>query len=89
MTRAQASGASAALCRDVSSTGSGPASTSGPRDGAPHGVFPAGRQPDVVPAELFGQLFPDGVQMTGELLADLEQWARLTGKLAARGRAGS
>jgi hypothetical protein len=40
-------------------------------------------------AGLFGQLFPDGVQMTGELLADLEQWARLTGKLASRGRAAS
>jgi hypothetical protein len=36
-------------------------------------------------AEVFGQLFPSGVQMTGELLADLEQWARLTGKLASRG----
>jgi len=36
-------------------------------------------------AELFGQLFPSGVQMTRELLADLEQWARLTGKLAAHG----
>jgi hypothetical protein len=36
-------------------------------------------------AELFSQLFPSGVQMTGELLADLEQWARLTGKLAASG----
>jgi hypothetical protein len=36
-------------------------------------------------AELFGQLFPSGVQMTEELLADLEQWARLTGKLAAHG----
>jgi hypothetical protein len=36
-------------------------------------------------AELFSQLFPSGVQMTGELLADLEQWARLTSKLAAEG----
>ena len=36
-------------------------------------------------AELFDQLFPSGVQMTGELLADLEQWARLTSKLAAGG----
>jgi len=35
-------------------------------------------------AELFGQLFPAGVQMTAELLADLEQWARLTSKLAAQ-----
>jgi hypothetical protein len=37
-----------------------------------------------IPAELFSQLFPAGVQMTGELLADLEQWARLTSKLAAQ-----
>ena len=36
-------------------------------------------------AELFDQLFPSGVQMTGELLADLEQWARLISKLAADG----
>jgi hypothetical protein len=36
---------------------------------------------------LFSQLFPACVQMTGELLADLEQWARLTGKLAAQGDA--
>jgi hypothetical protein len=35
-------------------------------------------------AELFSQLFPSGVQMTGELLADLEQWARLTSKLASK-----
>jgi hypothetical protein len=35
-------------------------------------------------AELFSQLFPDGVQMIGELLADLEQWAWLN-QLAARG----
>jgi hypothetical protein len=34
-------------------------------------------------AELFDQLFPSGVQMTGELFADLEEWARLTSKLAA------
>jgi hypothetical protein len=34
-------------------------------------------------AELFSQLFPNGVQVTGELFADLEQWLRLTSKLAA------
>ena len=37
-------------------------------------------------AELFSQLFPSGVQMTAEPLADLEQWARLTSKLAAGDR---
>ena len=36
-------------------------------------------------AELFSQLFPTGVQMTGELLADLEHWTRLTSKLATHG----
>jgi hypothetical protein len=41
------------------------------------------REPSAVPAaQLFSQLFPSGVQMTGELLADLEQWAHLTSKLA-------
>jgi hypothetical protein len=34
-------------------------------------------------AGLFDQLFPSGVQMTGELFVDLEEWARLTSKLAA------
>ena len=36
-------------------------------------------------AGLFSELSPSGVQMTGELLAGLEQWARLTSKLAAEG----
>jgi hypothetical protein len=36
-------------------------------------------------AELFSQLFPSGVQMTGDLLTDLEQWAHLASKLAAEG----
>lgn len=31
--------------------------------------------------------FPSGVRLTAEVLADLEQWARLTGKLAAHGGA--
>lgn len=43
---------------------------------------PAPRRP--VSVALFAQLFPDGVQMTAEMLADLEQWARLTDKLVAR-----
>ena len=44
------------------------------------------RQPGCTSAaELFSQLFPDGVQMTGELFADLEQWVQLTSKLSARG----
>lgn len=47
---------------------------------------PARRPRRLSTAELFSQLFPAGVQMTGELLADLEQWARLTSKLAAQDR---
>jgi len=40
------------------------------------------RQPgQISTAALFSQLFPDGIQMTGELFADLEQWIRLTSKL--------
>lgn len=38
--------------------------------------------PPVAAAALFSQLFPDGVHMTGELLADLEQWTWLTGRLS-------
>ena len=98
VTRAQVSAASAALCRDgqFDRIRSGVYQWSGGQRAARR--LPGGRRPDRVPpappaarpgstsaAELFGQLFPSGVQMTGELLADLEQWARLTGKLAAHG----
>jgi hypothetical protein len=38
-------------------------------------------------ADLFGRLFPDGVQMTAELLADLERWTRLTERLVDRAHA--
>jgi hypothetical protein len=101
VTRAQVSAASAALCRDgqLDRIRSGVYQWSGgqraarrvPRarqaaDGLPSGP-PDARTGRVSAAELFGQLFPSGVQLTGELLADLEQWARLTGKLASRGGA--
>lgn len=47
---------------------------------------PPTRQPgDMSAAELFSQLFPHGIQMTGELFADLEQWVQLTSKLTAGG----
>ena len=50
----------------------------------PGPTAPAARQPGLISAtELFSQLFPDGVQMTGELFADLAQWLQLTSKLAA------
>ena len=98
VTRAQVSAASAALCRDGQldrirsgvyqwSAGQRAARlVPGPRraDSFPP-ESPAARPGRVSAAELFGQLFPSGVQMTAELLADLEQWARLTGKLAAHG----
>jgi len=98
VTRAQVSAASAALCRDGQldrirsgvyqwSAGQRAARlVPGPRraDSFPPGP-PAARPGRVSAAELFGQLFPSGVQMTAELLADLEQWAHLTGKLAGHG----
>jgi hypothetical protein len=58
----------------------------------PHALMPA--EPTVLPAcppgplssaELFSRLFPDGVQITGELFADLEQLLLLTSRLTARG----
>jgi hypothetical protein len=52
----------------------------------PESAWPSARRTGrMSAAELFSQLFPSSVQMTGELLADLEQWARLTSKLAANG----
>ena len=58
----------------------------------PHALMPAtpAASPACQPrhisaAELFTQLFPDGVQMTSELFTDLEQLIRLTSKLTARG----
>jgi len=38
-------------------------------------------------AELFDQLFPSGVRMTADLLADYEQWAELTEKLTRHAQA--
>lgn len=37
--------------------------------------------------QLFDQLFPSGVRMTAELLADFERWAELTEKLAEHAQA--
>jgi hypothetical protein len=95
VTRAQVSAASSALCRDgqLDRIRSGVYQwAAGQRAAARHipaprrDARPPSRQPGrISAAELFSQLFPSGVQMTGDLLADLEQWARLTGKLAAQG----
>jgi hypothetical protein len=101
VTRSQASAASAALCRDGQldrirsgvyqwSAGQRAASRQVPAPRRLHNGTPL---PGAAPGEgasaagVFGQLFPSGVRMTAELLADLEQWARLTGKLAAHGGA--
>jgi hypothetical protein len=46
---------------------------------------PARQSGPISAAELFSQLFPGGIQMTGELFADLEQWLRLTSKLTGGG----
>jgi hypothetical protein len=47
--------------------------------------LPARQNGHMSAAELFSQLFPDGIHMTGELFADLEQLVRLTSKLATGG----
>jgi hypothetical protein len=96
VTRAQVRAASATLCRDghLDRIRSGVYQWSAGERAAqqsPHNhpvdspaLQPPADLPETVsPAELFSRLFPAGVQMTGELFADLEQWARLTGKLAA------
>ena len=43
-----------------------------------------GTADDTPAAELFVQLFPDGVRMTPELFADFQRWTRLTEKLAGQ-----
>jgi hypothetical protein len=90
VTRAQVSAASSALCRggELDRIRSGVYQWAAGQRAAARPT--AARRPDrpaarMPAAELFDQLFPSGVQMTGELLADLEQWARLTSKLAADG----
>jgi hypothetical protein len=47
--------------------------------------LPARQNGHMSAAELFSQLFPDGIHMTSELFADLEQLVRLTSKLATGG----
>jgi hypothetical protein len=96
VTRAQVSAASSALCRDgqldriragVYQWSAGQRATARriPAARHPAGALPPQAPPTAAPPEpaagLFSQLFPTGVQMTTELLADLEQWARLTSKL--------
>jgi hypothetical protein len=44
---------------------------------------PVPSAPAPAAADLFEQLFPRGVRMTADLLADFEQWAQLTEKLTA------
>jgi hypothetical protein len=96
VTRAQASAASAALCRDgqLDRIRSGVYQWSAGQRAAARQV-PAPRQDDdaqlsspgpgqgTSASGVFGQLFPSGVRMTADLLADVEQWARLTGRLTS------
>jgi hypothetical protein len=44
---------------------------------------PAGQAAHPKAVELFDRLFPAGVRMNSELLADFDQWAQLTEKFAA------
>ena len=87
VTRAQVSAASSALCRDgqLDRIRSGVYQWSAGQRAArtvpqqaplfPKTARPSARRDGRSPAaNLFSQLFPSGVQMTGELLADLEQW---------------
>jgi hypothetical protein len=47
--------------------------------------LPVRQTEPIFAADLFRQLFPDGIQMTGELFADLAQWLQLTSRLASGG----
>ena len=99
VTRAQASAASSALCRDGQldrragvyqwSEGQRAAARQVPlpRRDTPRAPEPAASPANgtAAAADVFGQLFPAGIKMTAAALADLEQWGRLTSRLAARG----
>lgn len=57
----------------------------GPRPGQPSasGLAPTGQRGHPTAAELFDRLFPAGVRMNAELLADFDRWATLTDKFVA------
>ena len=93
LTGSQVSSASSQLCRDgqlvriragVYLWADGiHAKRSHPTPAAPTSPIAIAAANRPVAAELFEQLFPRGVGMTGEILADFERWAQLTEKLAA------
>lgn len=101
ITREQVKAASSALCRDgqLDRIRSGVYQWSAGRRSTPASISrpDADRTPEtrsgpvqpVSAGSLFAQLFPEGIQMTGELLDELEQWARLTDKLASQSRTAS
>lgn len=70
--------------RASAQTGAPPAPTEVPEQQAP---APPQVKANRTTAELFDQLFPAGVRMTAELLADYERWAELTEKLAEHAHA--
>lgn len=95
VTRGQAATASAALCRDGQlhrirsgvyqwSEGQLAAARRIPASPPVQPVPPVDQPAPAQMANPFSHLVPAGVQLNGELLADLEQWARLTRKLTAR-----
>lgn len=95
--RAQAVAASATLCRDgqldrlrpgVYQWSAGQrAALQVPQTRSPEPAPPTRQGPRMSAAQLFDQLFPSGVKMTGALLADIEQWTHLTAKLTTHGSA--
>jgi hypothetical protein len=87
LTRAQVSTASSTLYRDgqLDRIRSGIYQWSGGHRVAARKIPPARQPRHISAAELFNQLFPDGIQMTTELFADLELLIRLTSKLTAEG----
>jgi hypothetical protein len=70
--------------RSATAGTSAPAVLPAPRRSTPMPSAPASRS---WAPQLFEQLFPDGVRMTAELLADFERWAELTEKLAQHAQA--
>ena len=94
VTREQVRSASAQLCREgdlerirsgVYQWSAGARSQVSSPAAAPAPSCPVAATATVT--DLFTQLFPSGVRMTAELLADFERWAELTHKLAEHAQA--
>lgn len=91
VTRDQVHTASAQLCREGDLDRIRPGVyqwSDGVRSHSTTAVAPVPvKAPHTSVTELFDQLFPSGVRMTANLLADFERWAELTEKLAEHARA--